>query len=55
VERQWKQHNADNKDAIGWEEYRQLVYGFLDDPDGQQSDDDDSHVYKYADNVFSLF
>merc|ERR1719430_3055708 len=31
VERQWVQHNQDGKDAIGWEEYRTLVYGFLDD------------------------
>jgi len=28
VDRQWVQHNQDGKDAIGWEEYRQLVYGF---------------------------
>ncbi len=47
VERQWKQHNVDDKNTIGWEEYRQLVYGFLDDPEGTPvGDDDDSFSYK---------
>ena len=52
VERQWKQHNVDDKDTIGWEEYRQLIYGFLDDPEGtppgDDGDDDDSFSYKYV-------
>lgn len=30
VERQWKAHNPENKDTISWEEYRKLVYGFID-------------------------
>jgi len=37
------------KDTIGWEEYRQLVYGFLDDPEGTpDGEDDDSFSYKYV-------
>ena len=52
MERQWKQHNVDEKDTIGWEEYRQLIYGFLDDPEGtppgDDGDDDDSFSYKYV-------
>jgi calumenin len=30
VERQWKAHNPENKDTITWEDYRKLVYGFID-------------------------
>ncbi|XP_049835861.1 calumenin [Schistocerca gregaria] len=33
VERQWKTHNPDNKDKITWEEYKKMVYGFMDDMD----------------------
>ena len=48
VERQWSQHNVDNSDTIGWEEYRHLVYGFLDDPDESENEveDDDNFSYK---------
>ena len=38
VDRQWSQHNIDQKDTITWEEYRKLVYGFLDE------DAEDNHV-----------
>jgi hypothetical protein len=52
VERQWKQHNVDDKDTIGWEEYRHLVYGFLDEPEGtQQTEDDDSFSYKSVSKI----
>lgn len=33
VERQWKQHNPENKDTIPWENYKKLIYGFLDHMD----------------------
>lgn len=48
VERQWTQHNPDGKDEIKWEEYRQLVYGFLDDEEANKDpeEDDDSFSYK---------
>ena len=55
VERQWVQHNQDGKDALGWEEYRQLVYGFLDDPnEGDNNDisEEDNESYRYV--SFSL-
>ena len=31
VDRQWAQHNLENKETITWAEYRKLVYGFLDE------------------------
>lgn len=46
VDRQWEQHNVDNKDQIGWEEYRQLVYGFLDEDAEDNHEDDDTMSYK---------
>ncbi|XP_059484453.1 calumenin [Neocloeon triangulifer] len=53
VERQWKAHNPENKDAITWQEYRKLVYGFMDDTDPsaleKQADveqDDNGFSYK---------
>lgn len=46
VDRQWKQHNPENNETITWDEYRKLVYGFLDNMDTSQSDDDASFSYK---------
>ena len=48
VDRQWVQHNQDGKDAIGWEEYRQLVYGFLDDNTDENNDvsEEDNEAYR---------
>ena len=56
VERQWVQHNQDGKDAIGWEEYRQLLYGFLDDnTDDNEVSEEDNEQYrcvKYLEKKF---
>jgi hypothetical protein len=30
VERQWKAHNPENKEKLSWEEYKRMVYGFMD-------------------------
>ncbi|KAF4523076.1 hypothetical protein B566_EDAN003088 [Ephemera danica] len=30
VDRQWKAHNPENKEKISWEEYKKMVYGFMD-------------------------
>ena len=49
VERQWVQHNQEGKDALGWEEYRQLVYGFLDDTNAEENNDiseEDNESYR---------
>lgn len=47
VDRQWKQHNPENKDKIVWEDYRKLVYGFLDSMDPNEADkDDEGFSYK---------
>jgi len=35
VERQWTSHKPDGKETISWEEYRNNVYGFLDDEEPQ--------------------
>lgn len=29
VESQWKTHNPEGKDKILWEEYKKVVYGFM--------------------------
>ncbi|KAI4463241.1 reticulocalbin [Holotrichia oblita] len=47
VDRQWKQHNPENKDKVVWEDYRKLVYGFLDSMDPNEADkDDEGFSYK---------
>ncbi len=46
VDRQWTQHNVENKEDLGWEEYRQLVYGFLDEDVEDNHVDDDTMSYK---------
>lgn len=30
VENQWKTHNPENKEKISWDEYKKMVYGFMD-------------------------
>ena len=46
VDRQWNQHNADNKETITWTEYRQLVYGFLDEDFEDNQVDEDTVTYQ---------
>ena len=46
VDRQWNQHNADNKETITWQEYRQLVYGFLDEDFEDNQVDEDTVTYQ---------
>ncbi|CAB3378738.1 Hypothetical predicted protein [Cloeon dipterum] len=52
VERQWRAHNPENKDTITWQEYRKLVYGFMDDSDpsvekqAEMEQDDSGFSYK---------
>ena len=43
VEKQWAQHNHEGKEELGWEEYRQLVYGFMDE---EGADEEESASYK---------
>lgn len=49
VERQWKQHNEqdEEKTELTWENYRTLVYGFLDDEkaeEGKEDEFEDEHA-----------
>lgn len=30
VNRQWKQHNSEDRDTVVWDDYKKMVYGFLD-------------------------
>ncbi|XP_011499500.1 PREDICTED: calumenin-B [Ceratosolen solmsi marchali] len=47
VDRQWKSHNEEDKEKITWEEYRKMIYGFLDEKDAESTDKDDKN-YSYA-------
>jgi len=40
VDRQWKQHNPDNLEQLSWETYRKAVYGFMDDMDVRDLEQD---------------
>nr|CAD7430933.1 unnamed protein product [Timema monikensis] len=41
VERQWKTHNPENKEKITWDEYKKMVYGFMDDMDQNELEKDE--------------
>lgn len=41
VDRQWKQHNADDKESVAWEDYKKMVYGFLDSMTSDEINKDD--------------
>jgi calumenin len=41
VERQWKTHNPDNNPTVHWDDYRKNVYGFMDDMDQQDLEQED--------------
>lgn len=40
--RQWEAHNPKNKPQLSWDEYKSMVYGFLDDAE----EDDENETYK---------
>nr|ACO14884.1 Calumenin precursor [Caligus clemensi] len=44
VEKQWSSQNPDGKTALKWEEYRKNVYGFLDDEQGTEEEDEASNL-----------
>jgi len=46
VDRQWKQHNPENKETLAWEDYKKMVYGFLDHMDPSEDNDDEGFSYK---------
>ena len=47
VERQWRNHNPDNKTELKWEDYRRLTYGFMDDDaDSSSNRDEDDKTYR---------
>ncbi|XP_046394103.1 calumenin-B-like isoform X1 [Ischnura elegans] len=41
VDRQWKSYNPELKEKITWEEYRKLLYSFMDDADANDLDRSD--------------
>lgn len=43
VERQWASNKPEGKDTISWQEYRQNVYGFLDEEDAEEEE----HGFSY--------
>lgn len=44
VQRTWKMHNPENKDKISWEEYSNLVYGFMKGIDPKELEKDHEGV-----------
>uniref|UniRef100_A0A8D8Y725 Reticulocalbin-3 n=1 Tax=Cacopsylla melanoneura TaxID=428564 RepID=A0A8D8Y725_9HEMI len=48
VENQWRTHNPENKDKISWDEYKKMVYGFMDEvnPDELAKDEDQGYSYQ---------
>ncbi|KAG8222344.1 hypothetical protein J437_LFUL001330 [Ladona fulva] len=47
VDRQWRSYNPEMKDKLTWEEYKKLLYGFMDDMDANDLDKtDDGPSYR---------
>lgn len=47
IDRQWRQHNPENNETITWEQYRKLVYGFLDGMDPTEAEKErEGYSYK---------
>lgn len=44
VNRQWKEHNPDNNETISWEAYRHNVYGFMDEMDKDELDQEENGI-----------
>ena len=50
VDRQWNAHNPHNKNTITWEEYKKMVYGFMDDMEPSELEKDDEG-FSYKDMI----
>jgi len=46
VERQWESHKPEGKETVNWLEYRQSVYGFLDEEDGGEQEEEQGFSYR---------
>lgn len=48
VDRQWNSHNPEGKPSIKWEDYKKMVYGFMDglEPSELESNSDEGFSYK---------
>ncbi len=51
VDRQWKAHNPNNKDSITWEEYKKMVYGFMDDMEPSELENNADEGFSYKDMI----
>ncbi|XP_046450335.1 calumenin-B-like [Daphnia pulex] len=51
VDRQWKAHNPNNKDSITWEEYKKMVYGFMDDMEPSELENNAEEGFSYKDMI----
>ncbi|KAI5732537.1 hypothetical protein M8J76_001438 [Diaphorina citri] len=47
VESQWRTHNPEDKEKITWDEYREKVYGFLDEVDAAELAKDEDQGFSY--------
>lgn len=46
IDRQWKSHNPDGKEKLTWSEYKNAIYGFLDENDSTlDNNDNEGHSY----------
>ncbi|KAL1459799.1 hypothetical protein WDU94_011753 [Cyamophila willieti] len=47
VENQWRTHNPENKEKITWDEYKKLVYGFMDEVNVDELAKDEDQGFSY--------
>ncbi|XP_054263057.1 calumenin isoform X2 [Macrosteles quadrilineatus] len=47
VDRQWKTHNPEEKETISWDQYKKMLYGFMDDMDTADLEKDEEG-FSYA-------
>lgn len=51
VDRQWKSHNHDGKETITWDEYKKVVYGFMDDMEPSELENTADEGFSYKDMI----
>ena len=51
VDRQWNSHNPDNKESIKWEDYKKMVYGFMDGLEPSELDSNSDEGFSYKDMI----
>lgn len=48
VERQWTSHNPESEEKLAWSKYKSMVYGFMENNEGEDTDNPEDENFSYA-------